>query len=215
MPTRPTAQSKLPAKAKPSAKDKLLDAAVHVVRQKGYAATSVDDLCEAAGVTKGAFFHHFESKEDLAVAAAAYWSDFTTEFFNSARYQQLTDPLDRLLGYIDFRRDILRGKIEDFTCLVGTMVQEAYESSPKIRKACDASISRHAAAVASDIAAAKKLYVPNATWSPEDLALFTQVVVQGSFVLAKAKHGPKAAEASILHLRRYIEFLFGRTPTPH
>ena len=215
MPTRPTAQSKLPAKAKPSAKDKLLDAAVHVVRQKGYAATSVDDLCEAAGVTKGAFFHHFESKEDLAVAAAAYWSDFTTEFFNSARYQQLTDPLDRLLGYIDFRRDILRGKIEDFTCLVGTMVQEAYESSPKIRKACDASISRHAAAVASDIAAAKKLYAPNATWSPEDLALFTQVVVQGSFVLAKAKHGPKAAEASILHLRRYIEFLFGRTPTPH
>ncbi len=215
MPSRPTAQSKLPAKAKRSAKDKLLDAAVHVVRQKGYAATSVDDLCEAAGVTKGAFFHHFESKEALAVAAAAYWSDFTTEFFNSARYQQLTDPLDRLLGYVDFRRDILRGKIEDFTCLVGTMVQEAYESSPKIRKACDASISRHAAAVARDIAAAKKLYAPNATWSPEELALFTQVVVQGSFILAKAKHGPKAAEASILHLRRYIEFLFGRTPTPH
>ena len=215
MPTRPTAQSKLPAKAKPSAKDKLLDAAVHVVRQKGYAATSVDDLCKAAGVTKGAFFHHFESKEDLAVAAAAYWSDFTTEFFNSAPYQRLTDPLDRLLGYIDFRREILRGKIEDFTCLLGTMVQEAYESSPKIRKACDASISRHAAAVARDIAAAKKLHAPEAKWSPEELALFTQVVIQGSFILAKARHGPKAAEASILHLRRYIEFLFGRNPTTH
>src|SRR5687767_7290505 len=107
MASRAKAQAKLPAKAKPSAKDKLLEAAVHVVRQKGYAATSVDDLCEAAGVTKGAFFHHFESKEDLAVAAAAYWSDFTTEFFNGARYQQLTNPLDRLLGYIDFRREIL------------------------------------------------------------------------------------------------------------
>ena len=215
MPGRPPAQSKLPAKPKRSAKDKLLEAAVQVVRQKGYAATSVDDLCMAAGVTKGAFFHHFESKEDLAVAAAAYWSDFTTEFFNSAPYQRLTDPLDRLLGYIDFRREILRGKIEDFTCLLGTMVQEAYESSPKIRKACDASISRHAAAVARDIAAAKQLYAPDAKWSPEELALFTQVVMQGSFILAKAKHGPKAAEASILHLKRYVEFLFGKSKPNH
>src|SRR4051794_33662692 len=91
------------AATKRSAKDKLLDAAVQVVRQKGYAATSVDDLCKAAGVTKGAFFHHFASKEDLAVAAAQYWSDFTTEFFNGAPYQAQRDPLERLLGYIDFR----------------------------------------------------------------------------------------------------------------
>jgi TetR/AcrR family transcriptional repressor of nem operon len=203
------------AAAKPSAKDKLLDAAVLVVRQKGYAATSVDDLCEAAGVTKGAFFHHFESKEDLGVAAAQYWSDFTTEFFNGAPYQAHRDPLDRLLGYIDFRREILRGNLEDFTCLLGTMVQEAYETSPKIRKACDAAISRHAAAVAQDIAAAKKLYAPDAKWSVEELALFTQVVVQGAFILAKAKHGPAAAQASVLHLKRYIECLFGRNPTTH
>jgi TetR/AcrR family transcriptional repressor of nem operon len=193
-----------------SARDKLLDAAVQVVRQKGYAATSVDDLCRAAGVTKGAFFHHFASKEELGVAAAQYWSDFTTAFFDSAPYQKLSDPLDRLLGYIDFRRDILRGNLEDFTCLLGTMVQEAYETSPKIRQACDASISRHAAAVGRDIAAAKKLYAPDAKWSAEELALFTQVVMQGSFILAKAKHGPAAAEAAVLHLKRYIECLFSK-----
>jgi TetR/AcrR family transcriptional repressor of nem operon len=199
------------AAAKVSARDKLLQAAVHVVRAKGYCAASVDDLCDEAGVTKGAFFHHFASKEDLGVAAAQYWSDFTTEFFNNAPYQKLTDPLERLLGYIDFRREILRGNIEDFTCLLGTMVQEAYETSPRIREACNASISLHAAAVAKDITEAKQLYAPNATWSAEDLANFTQVVLQGSFVLAKAKHGPQAAEAAVLHLKRYIEFLFGKT----
>jgi TetR/AcrR family transcriptional repressor of nem operon len=215
MPKRPTAQSKLPAKAKRSAKDKLLDAAVHVVRQKGYAATSVDDLCKAAGVTKGAFFHHFESKEALAVAAAQYWNDFTSAFFRSAPYHAHKDPLDRVLGYIDFRRQIIQGSLQDYTCLLGTMVQEAYDTSPRIREACDAAISNHAAVIAGDIAAAKKLHAPQAKWSPEELALFTQVVIQGSFILAKARHGPELAESSILHLRRYIEFLFGRTPTTH
>src|SRR6186997_620798 len=203
------ASLKQPA-AKSSAKDKLLEAAVQVVRQKGYAATSVDDLCRAAGVTKGAFFHHFASKEDLGVAAAQYWNDFTTEFFKSAPYQQLTDPLERVFGYIDFRRQILQGNLEDFTCLLGTMVQEAYETSPRIRQACDEVISVHAGRVAEDIAAAKKLYAPKANFDPQELALFTQVVLQGAFVLAKVKHGPELAVASLKHLRRYVEFLFGK-----
>jgi TetR/AcrR family transcriptional regulator, transcriptional repressor for nem operon len=213
-PKRP-ARSQQPAAAKRSAKDKLLDAAVLVVRQKGYAATSVDDLCRAAGVTKGAFFHHFESKEALGVAAAQYWNDFTSAFFGSAPYHAHKDPLDRVLGYIDFRRQIIQGSLQDYTCLLGTMVQEAYETSPRIRQACETVISNHAAVIAKDLAAAKKLHVPDATWDPQELALFTQVVMQGGFVMAKAKHGPELAESSILHLRRYIEFLFGRTPTTH
>ena len=46
-------------------------AAMSVIRAKGYSATTVDDLCQAADVTKGGFFHHFKSKDELALAAAA------------------------------------------------------------------------------------------------------------------------------------------------
>ena len=52
-------------------KTKLLDAALHVIRVKGYAATTVDDICHEAGVTKGSFFHHFKSKDELALAATS------------------------------------------------------------------------------------------------------------------------------------------------
>src|SRR5438477_870953 len=107
------------ATPKPSAKEKVLDAALAVIRSKGYVATTVDDLCAHAGVTKGAFFHHFRSKEDLAVAAADHWSEMTGNLFAQAPYHDHADPLDRVLGYVDFRKSLLAGEIPEFTCLVG------------------------------------------------------------------------------------------------
>jgi TetR/AcrR family transcriptional repressor of nem operon len=134
----------------------------------------------------------------------------TGGFFAQAPYHQLSDPLDRVLGYVDFRKAILKGSVPEFTCLVGTMVQEAYATNPAIRDACDASISGHAATLEKDIAEAKRLYVPDATWSPSGLALHTQAVIQGAFILAKAKQGPEIAADTIDHLKRYIELLFNR-----
>lgn len=194
-----------------SARDKLLNAALTVIRTKGYEATTVDDLCAAAGVTKGAFFHHFASKEALGVAAANHWSELTGAFFAAAPYHGHADPLDRVLGYIDFRRDLLKGELPEFTCLVGTMVQEIYDSNPPIRDACSASVRDHAAKVEADIAAALKQRGMRPTWTAKSLALHTQAVLQGAFILAKATGGPEIAAESVDHLRRYIEFLF-RTP---
>jgi TetR/AcrR family transcriptional repressor of nem operon len=192
------------------ARCRLLDAAVSVIRRKGYAATSVDELCASAGVTKGAFFHHFPSKGSLAVAAANHWSELSETLFAAARYHQFDDPLDRVLGYLDFRKTMLRADVADFTCLVGTMVQEVYGTHPEIRDACDASISDHAATVQSDIADAMRLYRIRADWTAESLALHTQAVLQGAFILAKAKGNAAVAEASVDHLRRYVELLFRR-----
>jgi TetR/AcrR family transcriptional regulator, transcriptional repressor for nem operon len=197
----------------PTARDartRLLDAAMQVIRAQGYSATTVDDICRAAGFTKGAFFHHFKSKEELAVAAAAHFSEMADRLFGAAPYQELADPLDRVLGYVDFRLAILAGSIPEFTCLLGTMVQEAYETHPPIRNACGVHIGAHAARLASDIAAAKAIYAPAAEWSAESLALYTQAVLQGAFVLAKAKGGPEVARDCLAHLRRYIELLFQR-----
>jgi len=148
-----------------------------------------------------------------AVAAAAHFSQMAERLFGDAPYRQLADPLDRLLGYIDFRTAILAGPLPQFTCLLGTMVQEAYDTHPAIRRACDTYISAHAADVAKDIAAAKALYAPEAEWSAQSLALYTQAVLQGAFVLAKSKGGPEVARDCLAHLRRYLLQLFHRPPT--
>jgi len=198
--------------ARRNAREKILEAAFAVIREKGYSATTVDDLCAAAGVTKGAFFHHFASKEALAVAAAGRWSEMTGQLFAAAPYHRHADPLDRVLGYVDFRRALLRGTVPEFTCLVGTMVQEAYGTHPAIRDACAGSICGHAAKLEADIAAAMAQHGIAADWTPQSLALHTQAVLQGAFILAKATGGPALAEESVDHLRRYIELLFARPP---
>jgi TetR/AcrR family transcriptional repressor of nem operon len=194
------------------ARTKLLDAAMDVIRGKGFAATSVDELCQAAGVTKGAFFHHFRSKEELGVAAAAHFGEMAAGLFAAAPYQDLEDPLDRLLGYVDFRREILTGELPEYTCLLGTMVQEAYATHPAIRAACEREIVGHALTLEADIAALLGRRGGAAEWTPHSLALHIQGVLQGAFILAKATGDARTAADSLGHLRRYLTLLFEPQP---
>ncbi|HTQ12779.1 MAG TPA: TetR/AcrR family transcriptional regulator [Rhizomicrobium sp.] len=199
------------------ARGKLVEAATSAIRERGYAATSLDELCARAGVTKGALFHHFPSKDSLAVAAAEHWSETSEACFDAANYHRLDDPLDRVLGYLDFRKAMLRGPVVAFSCFVGTIVQEVHATHPDIRRACEASIGGHAAKLESDIADAMKRYRIRVPWTAESLALHAQAVLQGAFILAKAKDEAAVAEACVDHLRRYIELLFrrpGKASTP-
>ncbi|CAN7352406.1 MULTISPECIES: TetR/AcrR family transcriptional regulator [Ensifer] len=201
---RPTKQS--PERG--NARIRLLDAARDVIRAKGFAATSVDDLCRAADVTKGAFFHHFASKDALGVAAADYWAETTTDFFAAAPYHGPPDPLARVLAYVAFRKAIILGEITEFTCLVGTLAQEVYASAPDIREACARSIFGHTATLEADIEAARSDRGIVDAWTAESLARHTQAVIQGGFVLAKAGNDPELARESLDHLDRYIRHLF-------
>jgi TetR/AcrR family transcriptional regulator, transcriptional repressor for nem operon len=191
-------------------KIKLLNAALKVIRAKGYASTTIDDVCHAAGVTKGSFFHHFKSKDELALSATAFWDEMTEGFFAAAAYRQAQDPLQRLLGYVDFRAEILRGDAPEYTCLLGTLVQETYATHPDIRAACDKGMSAHIAVLVRDIEAAKQRYAPDAPWSAESVGYFIQSVLQGAFIFAKAKQGPEVVRESLAHLRRYLKVIFNQ-----
>lgn len=187
------------------ARERLLDAAVDVIRRQGLHATSVDQLCRQAGVTKGAFFHHFASKDELAAAAADHWGTTTGAMFAAAAYHDADDPLARILGYLDLRSTMHSDDPAEYTCLAGTMVQEAFHTSPTVRDACGEAIYGHARTLEDDLAQALAgLDPPPPGVTAASLARFTQTVLQGSFILAKAADDPAPLLEGIDHLRRYL-----------
>jgi len=186
---------------------RLLDAALTVFRTKGYTATRVEDVCAEAGVTKGSLFHHFKTKEELAVAAAGRFSEHADRLFAGAPYRAVADPRERLLGYVALRRALLDGPLPEVTCLLGTLVQETYEIHPAIGGAAGAHILAHAVEVGAMAAAAKAACAPEADWSAESLGRQIQAVIQGAFILAKAGGGTDAARECLDHLSRYLELL--------
>lgn len=168
----------------------------------------------AAGTTKGSFFHHFASKEALAVAAAEQWTARAAPLFAHPSIVGHDDPLDRLLAHVTLRMVMMEGQAEDFTCFVGTMVQERFASSPAIRAACGDSIAAYCTALIPDIQAAIDDHRIAGRVTAASLAWHIQSVLQGAFVIAKAAGDPAMARDSVAHLTRYILMLFGREERP-
>src|SRR4051812_24690720 len=86
----------------PETKRRLVDAGVNLMRARGFNGTSLDDICSAAGVTKGGFFHYFKSKDELAKTAVQEFRQGKARDLQDAPFRKLADPLDRIFGRIEF-----------------------------------------------------------------------------------------------------------------
>jgi TetR/AcrR family transcriptional repressor of nem operon len=195
----------MPASSATSAHDKIIAAAIDLFRRNGFVATTVDEICAAAGVTKGAFFHHFESKEALAETCLAAWNCQMQGLVSGAPFQALTDPAEKLLGCLDFLICVFENPRVMKSCLAGTTVQEVSETHPTLRDAaqtCFASAEQQLADLLAAACRAKRRKLDAA-----GLAKLWMATVQGSLVLYKASRDETVIGNNLRQVREYVRML--------
>jgi len=166
----------------------LIDAMRRVALAKGYPGTTVDEICELAGVTKGSFYHHFDGKEDLGVAALeAYFSDVAAAF-GDGKWTEVEDPVDRLQAFIDHAAVVCTGPVMISGCLIGSFSLDMAESSPDLRVRLStmfAALRDVVAGLVADAARARGRQLDAAQFGDQFLA-----VLEGCIVLSKAHADP-------------------------
>jgi TetR/AcrR family transcriptional regulator, transcriptional repressor for nem operon len=194
----------------PETKRKLVDAGVKLMRARGYSATTVDDICAGAGVTKGGFFHYFKSKDDVAHTVLTYFHERKVKDYEAASFRKLADPLDRVFGRLDYVEESVGGDGHVTKgCLIGMFAQELAFTNPEIRDICQNFFSRMVGDFSQDIAEAKSLHAPDAKFDPKALAQFYLAIVQGSLMLAKVAGGNEVLRDNIEQFRSHLKCLFG------
>lgn len=198
----------------PETKQRLLEAGVNLMRSRGYNATTVDDICAEAGVTKGGFFHYFKSKDEIAKAALTHFHAGKVKDAEGAPFRKLADPLERVFGRLDYvEKTSGDNKHNPKGCLIGMFAQELALTDASFRSACQGYFSRIAGDFAQDLAAAKIAHAPQADFDPHHLATLYVAIVQGSLLMAKAAGSSDVLETNIEQFRNCLQLLFGTTQT--
>lgn len=185
-------------------KDQLIQSALRLMLDKGYAGTTVDEICEAAGSSKGSFYYFFETKEDIGLAALESFYDGAQKLIQSGRYTEIEDPVKRAFGYLDHAEAVSK-KIWGDGCLLGTFATDLARTRPAIRKRVIALFERTTAAVAQIFApiAARRRKGPTAVQLAEQYL----AILEGSIVLARAHDDWKRIPQGLQAFREYLRLL--------
>ena len=166
---------------KRTTKEKLLEAAQTLMLSKGYPATTVDEICELAGVSKGSFYHFFDTKETLGLAVLEAFQARNSRLINDGPQALVDDPVDRALELLDH----LMATAEDMWgsgCLLGNFALDLADTHPTIREA----VSDIFQGVADTLAEGMAPLGTEGGHSAGEIAEEFIVVVEGSLILAKA-----------------------------
>lgn len=198
-----------PATRDPAAtRGKLVAAAVGLILENGYHATGVEAICGRAGVTKGGFFHHFGSKEDIGLAVIRWWSAMGTREYSKAWTEGPADPLQQLYAMLDIMEGFASRPGVPCVCAIGMMTQELAATHPEIRRGCADELSVWTGHVETLLRKARALHRPSKRFNPEQVAWFLNSLWQGSMLIAKTREDQSLIVHNLRHARAYLSTLF-------
>ena len=188
-----------------SARDRVLEATTALLLERSYGATSIDEICRAAGVTKGGLFYHFDSKEELVSAAIERFAADLVAAGEAARSEGGPGAYAALDAYMASLLTLIEGPQLTRGCLLGAMAIQTAESHPPVWSAARSALGDWRAVLVSLIASAAEERA--VAVDPAELADGVLAAVEGGLLLDRSGVSTGAAVTAVNHFRRYLSQL--------
>ena len=195
-----------------SSRERILASAEAIVLQKGFSATSIEDILKQASITKGGFFYHFDGKPGLAKALVERYIEQDDQIFGDlfAEANELSeDPLHQLLIFLKLLAGKL-GTMEDTHpgCLVASFIYESQQFKPEIRELMRDGMLSWRNLIADQLQRINEKYAVPDDVSIETLADMFTSTIEGGIILTRNFGDNQLLVNQILAYRSFLRRLY-------
>lgn len=185
-----------------SSRQRIIEKAAELIHTRGFHHTSIQDVLEAASVTKSNFYYHFESKEQLAfeVLGERMRQFYAVAIGPSLDNQQLA-PLDRIEAFFAAMLAIGRSELGELGCPFGNLAQEVSSIHEPLRESLSLFFSACTEALERCFQEGKEAGIFQKALPSKKFAEFLLAQIQGSFLLRKTHKEPQIIERNLEMLR--------------
>ena len=195
-------------------KDKILDASQQLLLEHGYGGMSIDQVIAAAGITKGAFFYHFKSKNALAQALLDRYVEMDDILLHElmGRAEKLSpDPLQQYLIFVGLLEETLSGLAEPHPgCLVASFLYQKEMFTTETQDAVIASFHQWKSVLNEKLEAAIAKQTPKLPVTAEQLYDNLLALFEGGVIMAKLYNEGTILAEQVAQHKNYVELLFGK-----
>jgi TetR/AcrR family transcriptional regulator, transcriptional repressor for nem operon len=194
-------------------RERILAAAEPIVLAQGFVGTSLDDILRATALTKGAFFHHFKGKGELASALVERYAGNHYALFEHLAAEadaHSADPLESTLYFLRRFEDFMGALVKPHAgCVFAAYIHEGGQFDASVRSFIAECLKRWTALYESRFAAVLARYEPRIAVPAAELAEMVVAIIEGGLILSKSYGDPRLVARQARQFRNYLELLFG------
>ena len=193
-------------------RERILDGAQRLVLEHGLAATSVDAILAESETSKGAFFHHFPTKNDLARALVERYAEgdvaFLEEFMAKAEAAN-DDPALQVIAFIRFFEEAADEMVsQQPSCLYVSYIYEKQLFEDGTNDVIVGAVLAWRERLAAKIREAAAAHPPRTQIDADALADHVFATFEGAFMLTRAMSDPELMRQQLTLVRAYVALLF-------
>lgn len=193
---------------------RILEITKKLVMKKGFSGTSIDDILKEAKLTKGAFFHHFKGKADLAKVLVEWHALNDLAMFERLVEEveaESDDPLQQTILFLEkFEEYISNSEDPSPGCMYAVYTYESMQFDPSVRDFVADTLRRWTSIYVRKYQEVLDAYPPAIPVTARQLAELTVSVVEGGLILQRSYGDVKVTKRQSLQLRNYLSLLFGQ-----